>query len=590
MTHRPSASAAAGHSTWGVQPATNDWNTATNWSPAAVPTDTANFGGSSKTAIVFDANSRASVNGIVFVAGAPSYTFTFTAPAPHAPALTIAGTGISNESASTQHVVVASSAVGYTQPQLKFTNSATAGGSGMSYIVGPATPQAAGGGVIGFCNEATAGSASFGVTTGAGKPVEPSTVGGEVSFSNSSSAGTARFTIYGTTGTDPDTFGNVVFHDTSTAANAVFTNAGGTMSPGDGGNTQFYDKATGGQGLFHNLGATASGANGGDVAFDGTSSAADGQYHNYAATASHGYGGVTSFNNNSPNVSPDTHGASAGRGMFFNYGAKESGQGGGHTSFPGAYGSATAANGTFVNYGSAASGSASSAGHTIFSISLPRKSSYCPHAGHGVFWNFPGTVAAAPGGYTQFTVYADKGTSIAGSKGPTAGSATFVNLGAVVDQAQGGQTIFSETSSAESAQLIALGGSNGGEGGKILFNDESSGGTASVQLVGNGTLDISHHDQPGLTIGNLELTGGIIAITVATDTTGLVVSGSLTIKAGPVTFDFTSGSGCASKRKYTVLTAPNLSNVATDQFVGNTLRQGSPTFSIAGNKLEVTFS
>jgi hypothetical protein len=421
-----------------------------------VPTDTANFGRSSKTAIVFDANSRASVNSIVFVAGAPSYTFTFSAPAPNAPALTIAGTGISNESASTQHVVVASSAVGYTEPQLKFTNSATAGGSGMSYVVGPTTPQAAGGGVIGFCNEATAGSASFTVTTGAGKPVEPSTVGGEVSFSNSSSAGTARFTIYGTTGTDPDTFGNVVFHDTSTAANAVFTNAGGTVSPGDGGNTQFYDKATAGQGVFHNFGATASGANGGDVAFDGTSSAADGQYHNYAATAPHGYGGVTSFNNNAPNVSPNTHGASAGRGMFFNYGAKESGQGGGHTSFPGAYGSATAANGTFVNYGSAASetassASASSAGHTIFSISLPRKSSYCPHAGHGVFWNFPGTIAAAPGGYTQFTVYADKGTSTAGSKGPTAGTATFVNRGAVVDQAQGGQTIFSETSSAESA-------------------------------------------------------------------------------------------------------------------------------------------
>jgi hypothetical protein len=64
----------------------------------------------------------------------------------------------------------------------------------------------------------------------------------------------------------------------------------------------------------------------------------------------------------------------------------------------------------------------------------------------------------------------------------------------------------------------------------------------------------------------------------------------LTIKASPVTFDFTSASGCASHRKYSVLTAPNLSNFAIDQFAGNTLRQGSPTFSIAGNKLEVTFS
>ncbi|HEY5220242.1 MAG TPA: hypothetical protein VIJ16_10565, partial [Gemmatimonadaceae bacterium] len=550
MTNHATKSAAEGVSTWSTDPATGKWNTATNWTPADVPTGTGDFGASSRTAISFSSKGGATVDAIVFSVGAPSFKFTFDAPAPTAPALTIRGRGITNNSANPHHFIVASSAVSYTQPQLKFTNFATAGGANVNYAVGPTTPAAAGGGVIGFCDQSTAGSASFTVTTGAGTPVEPSTVGGEVSFSDCSSAGAARFTIHGSTSTtDGDTFGNVVFHDTSTAASAVFTNTGGTVLGGDGGNTQFYDNATAASALCHNKGGTVSGSNGGDVAFDGTSIAAGGTFHNYAATASGGYGGVTSFNNNAPTVNRPTEGASAGSGQFYNYGAKESGEGGGHTYFTAKYGSPTAAGGTFINHGSDVSGYDSLAGHTVFSITLPQIAEYAPSAGSGVFWNLPGTVAGAHGGYTQFTVYTDdnstsststtttttttittvtttttrlasdasNGSGPSGPSGPsgassassasspssgsskslppTAGSGTFLNLGATVQGAGGGQTVFDSTASAGNAQLIATGGVNGGEGGSIVFEDQSSGGAATVLLSGNGTLDISYYGE-----------------------------------------------------------------------------------------------
>src|SRR6185312_11972057 len=116
-----------------------------------------------------------------------------------------------------------------------------------------------------------AGSAQFVVTAGAGTttpsgapppPAPPgssfppgwgdSTVGGEVSFSHDASAGAATFLVYGSTGTfrGGDTFANVVFHDSATAAGATFTSYGGTLAGCDGGNVQFYDQSTAANGVF----------------------------------------------------------------------------------------------------------------------------------------------------------------------------------------------------------------------------------------------------------------------------------------------------------------------------------------------------
>ena len=46
-------------------------------------------------------------------------------------------------------------------------------------------------------------------------------------------------------------------------------------------------------------------------------------------------------------------------------------------------------------------------------------------------------------------------------------------------------------------------------GGRILFFFNSSGGTARVEVFGNGSLDISPHDAPGLTIGSIEGDGKV---------------------------------------------------------------------------------
>ena len=69
------------------------------------------------------------------------------------------------------------------------------------------------------------------------------------------------------------------------------------------------------------------------------------------------------------------------------------------------------------------------------------------------------------------------------------------------------QTIFNDSSTADSAILIANGTAIGGGGG-ILFNGASTGGTARVEVFDNGYLDISGH-QSGVTIGSIEGSGNV---------------------------------------------------------------------------------
>ena len=71
--------------------------------------------------------------------------------------------------------------------------------------------------------------------------------------------------------------------------------------------------------------------------------------------------------------------------------------------------------------------------------------------------------------------------------------------------ATGGTCSFSKGEpTAGNATLIANGGSNGGGGGFFTFDNFSTGGTARVELFGNGYLDISPHGSQPMTIGSLE--------------------------------------------------------------------------------------
>ena len=140
----------------------------------------------------------------------------------------------------------------------------------------------------------------------------------------------------------------------------------------------------------------------------------------------------------------------------------------------------TAGNGTFTN---------TDAGIVIFRDGTPT-------AGNATFTNLGGAVSGRGGGFSVVT-------------SGTAGNATFVNNGGAVSDALGAETLFNDTGDAGNATLIANGSLGGGGGGLIQFASASSGGTARVEVFGNGNLDISGHDAPGLTTGSIKGNGAV---------------------------------------------------------------------------------
>lgn len=574
-----------GSGNWKPEPSNGLWNDGVNWDGGTVPTASATFGKSTVTSVGFADTSAAKIQSIEFGPDADAYTFSIHVLST-TPALTIGGAGIANQSTKIQNFVVASQGT-YNQPQLKFVGSASAGSDLVSYYAGPTSLEGSfGGGTIEFCDDATGGSAHFVSRTGkVAPPNDNSTLGGQIVFRDRTTAGKATFSIWGTLGTDGDTFGNAVFHHTASADHATFTNHGGTVPGGDGGNTQFYDTSSAAHGLYLNHGGTAhdsklGGANGGDVAFDGNATGGHGHFNNYPATMSGANGGVTSFNNNPNYPALQNAGASAGNGCYLNFGATaESPGGGGHTELTARYGFSTAGQGTFYNFGSALSESWT-AGHTIFAIKPPNE--FFPSAGNGTFWNLPG----AAGGYTVFQSYGD-GTP---NQNPTAATGTFHNLGGDGADQQGGYTRFRNTSTAQNGTLISYSGVNGGPGGATLFEDGSQGDGAHVQLIGNGALDLTGHDG-ALTIGTLGIASGVLRILLGTHTTTLVVSNPVQLSSGIVTLDlsFPKGETFVDGQQYDVLQAPNLSAYSASQFTANKIGTAEPVITIDGSTLKVAY-
>ena len=109
-----------------------------------------------------------------------------------------------------------------------------------------------------------------------------------------------------------------------------------------------------------------------------------------------------------------------------------------------------------------------------------------------------GTVSGADGGGVLFFENA------------TAGSAIFTINPGMVMGATGGHVEFANSSSAGRATLFANGGQNAG-GGTIFFLDDSKGGQANVVLQGNGTLDLTLHNSPGVTLASVQ-GDGLVAL------------------------------------------------------------------------------
>ena len=87
------------------------------------------------------------------------------------------------------------------------------------------------------------------------------------------------------------------------------------------------------------------------------------------------------------------------------------------------------------------------------------------------------------------------GAIIAFDTGSTAGNALITTNGGAVNGALNAETLF--RGNAGNATLIANGGSGGGPGGLIHFVDASRGGTARVEVFGNGSLASAATPLPG---------------------------------------------------------------------------------------------
>jgi autotransporter-associated beta strand protein len=118
-------------------------------------------------------------------------------------------------------------------------------------------------------------------------------------------------------------------------------------------------------------------------------------------------------------------------------------------------------------------------------------------ANHGAFINNGSMVSQSVGGVTVFY-----DTS-------TAANSTITNNGGTVTGAGGGSVLFLDSSTAANATLTSNDGVGGEGGGTIDFLEDTNGGTARLRIFGNGELEISRHNAPGLTTGSIEGSGEV---------------------------------------------------------------------------------
>jgi autotransporter-associated beta strand protein len=217
----------------------------------------------------------------------------------------------------------------------------------------------------------------------------------------------------------------------------------------------------------------------------------------------------------------------------------------------------TAANGTFTNTAASASGTYYGSA-TSFTDNATSAEATITNEGAAI---------GEHGGYTTFYGNA------------TGGNAIIMCNGGQAAGGEPGELYFYDTTSAENSTLIANGGSNGGDGGLIQFSDTADGGTARVELFGNGTLDISGLPAfANISIGSLEGDGVVLLgsntlfLTIGTNDLSTVFSGLI------------QGSGVVTKDGSGTLTLTRANTYAggttvVDGFLKVSNRNGSATGS-----------
>lgn len=334
-------------------------------------------------------------------------------------------------------------------------------------------------GVIRFANSASAG---FNTTFTTNGSAVSGAFGGMTEFFKTSNAGSGTFISNGGAVSGAGS-GVTLFFNNSSAGNGTFTDNGGLALLAQGGVTQFFDRSSAGHGVFTVNGGAASGGNGAVIQFFNSSSAANGIFTTNGGAVSGEGGGTIEFHDSS----------SVGSGIFTTNGITANDAAPGETKF---YDRSSAGHAMFITNGGGNNG-AGGGGVTSFHDSS--------NAGNASFTTNGSTRSDGSGGTIEFrdSSSAGRGTFI------TNGSAFRTISNAFEHPQAEGVILFLETATAGNGTLIANGGTNGGDGGLILFGADSTGGTARVGVFGNGRLDISNHDDPGLTVGSIEGTGMI---------------------------------------------------------------------------------
>jgi len=486
--------------------------------------------------------------------------------------------------------------------QLSFSESSTAGNAVIN--TEGATVAGAEGGLTQFLGNATSGSATFntyGQTAGGNELSR-----GKVVFSNSSAATNgSEFNAFGSNQTDGSHGGLVQFNDTSTA-NTTFTIHGGTATGARGGEVQFNGDSSALTSAQFNVWASTDGGLGGSLNFYGNSTAnglitADGDLN--------GGGGTVLFDENAgagdSSFMVDGDGATvvflgssnAGTSRFelqrgyFSGGAVEfrgnstasfstfdllngfsAFMGNGRLRFDD---SATAGNAQIFSNGGG--GFNSNGAEVVFAGDSTASDAFIINSGArsiealGAILTFANNSTAGDATIKNRTTGAEDGAggSIRFTGTSSAGTALIENnvlqIGATPYVGAGAQVIFSNESSAASADFINFGGHvTGALGGRIEFSQESTAGSANfdnrggsdtglaggvIQIFGNATAGSGNFiNRGGVGVGTdgglIEFSGNGVGTASAGDSTITNKTGILGGLGGRTKFlgDSTAGS------------------------------------------------
>ncbi len=262
-----------------------------------------------------------------------------------------------------------------------------------------------------------------------------------------------------------------LINSASAGLGAVLTVNGGVRMADEGGLLQFFGTSSAGESSFFTNGGTAAGANGGRTFFNDDSTAGRGTFVCGVGGINTG-GGLMVFSDNS----------SGSRGTFTAAGGAVSNANGGSIAFNG---SASAGQGSYTIRG--ADGVGAFGGQLQFVEGTTAARANITLEG--------GTVAGAPGAFLTFS----------------------------------GAIAFGAASAGE-ATITIYGGA--GLGAEARFSGDSSGGTAHFSMAGNGRLDISGENAPGLTTGSVGGSGGVVllgnrTLTVGSDNLSVIFGGQM---------------------------------------------------------------